>query len=312
MSRLSDIIDELRETSAEIARLETVIADNPQFESLQIDLMSIQKRQRRLEEEFRVITNEKQIDVVNYRLIPAAEARVPVLSLTSALETFQWVVSTIFDALKNGPKKRGRLDPAAAELSTFDFGYAGSGSLSVVLTIPNDRLIVGETLLDRSIAIFFEAANAENREQILELGRIAGVPSVRRLYEWSGSLVGHGVDAEIQWRRRDTIRSRFQVESPKLTRLREIIEETSETEETRVEVTGFLVGLDVDFQTFHIKITDAEDVQGKWSAEFVYNPDFVLQRRYHANLIKKSRTFYAYEKEETTWELMRLRPADQG
>jgi hypothetical protein len=306
MTRLFDIMDELRETQGELARLEDIVASHPQYESLRIDIMSVQKLQRRLEEEFRSLTNEKQIDVVNYRLITAEQERVPILALTSALESFQWAISTIFDALKNGPKKRGRVSADSMQQSEFDFAYAGSGSIAVVLSIPNDRLMFGETLIDRSVDAFFSATQAETRDQILEFAHEAGIPSVRRLYEWSGALAAHGVSADIQWRRQDQIRSRLSVEGPRLKRLREIIEEASETESERVELVGLLVGLDVDLKTFHIKVPNADDIVGTWSDEFQYDARYILQSRYTVRLIKKSKTYYAYEREEISWELTGL------
>jgi hypothetical protein len=307
MTRLLDIVDEMRETQAELVRLEEVLAENPQFESLQLDLMSLQKRQRRLEEEFHAVANERQLDILNYKLVPTQESRrVPVLALASALESLQWVISTVFDAFKNGPKKRGRISAESIALSQFDFAYAGSGSVSLVLSVPNERFLVGETIMDESIRAFFEAAQADTREQISEFARRAGIPSVRRLYEWSGSLAEHGVSADIQWRRREELRGRLSVQNPRLRRIREIIEESSDVETETVEITGALVGLDVDLHTFHLKVPNAPDIDGRWSDEFHYDPDIVLERRYRARLIKRSRTYYAYEREEITWELVSL------
>jgi len=94
-----------------------------------------------------------------------------------------------------------------------------------------------------------------------------------------------------------------------LQRLQEIIEEASEIDVERVNLTGTLVGLDVDLRTFHIKVPNAADIDGKWAEEFRYDPQFVLQNRYRAGLIKRSKTYYAYEKEDIDWELSALAPA---
>jgi hypothetical protein len=307
MSRVLDLFSEMRETEAELRRLEEVVAQHPQYESLALDLLSMQKRQSRLQEEFEKITNEKQIDVVNYRLQPGSNERVSLRAVTSTLDRFQAAISTTFDAVKNGVKQRGRLAPGIAELTSFDFGYSFAGSVGIVLTIPNDRLLLGESDLDRAVELFFAAASAQSRNQILEFAKSAGIPAVRRLYEWSEAHTINGVSADVQWRRKDEIRARVIVEPAALKRLEEVIKETSDITTEAVAVVGKLVGLDTALKSFHLEIPQTEDVKGDWSAEFVYSQDLALDEIYEANLLKKSIVYYAYEREDINWELLSIR-----
>lgn len=306
MSRVLDLFSEMREIEAELRRLEETVAAHPQYESLALDLMSMQKRQSRLQEEFEKITNEKQIDVVNYRLQPGSDERVSLRALTSTLDRFQAAISTTFDAVKNGIKQRGRLAPGITEQTSFDFGYSFSGSVGIVLTIPNDRLLLGESDLDMAVELFFAAARAQTREEILKFARSAGIPAVRRLYEWSEAHTFNGVSADVQWRRKDEIRARVTVEPATLKRLEEVIQETSDTTTEAVTVVGKLVGLDTALKSFHLEIPKTEDVRGDWSAEFVYSQDLALDEIYEASLLRNSIVYYAYDREDIKWELVSL------
>jgi hypothetical protein len=309
MSRILDLFSEMREIEAELRRLEEAVAQHPQYESLTLDLLSLQKRQNQLRQEFEEVTNEQQVDVVNHLLQPGSHAKVSLRALTSTLDRFQAAISTTLDAVKNGIKQRGRLAPGIAELSSFDFGYSFDGSVGIVLTIPNDRLLFGESDLDRAIELFFAAAKAESREQLLEFAKAAGIPAVRRLYEWSQAHTTNNVSADIQWRRKDAIRSRVTVEPPTLERLEEIIEETSDVSTEAVTVVGKLVGLDTALKTFHLESPGSEDVKGGWAEAFVYSRNFALDEIYKAELVKRSIVYYAYEREDTHWELVRLERA---
>lgn len=67
MSRLLDIFSELRETQSELSRIEQVIAQHPEFESLSLDLFSLEKRQRNLEAELRLVADQQQIESTTWR-----------------------------------------------------------------------------------------------------------------------------------------------------------------------------------------------------------------------------------------------------
>jgi hypothetical protein len=309
MSRLLDVFDELRETQAELGRLEATVAAHPEYESLTLDLFSIQKRQESLQAEFQKLASEKHVDIVSYKIIPNSSARVPLRAMTSTLDRFQAAVSTVYDAIKFGVKQKTKITAEVATQSGFDFAYTFSGSLGVVLTVPNERLLFGESELDRAVELFFSAAHAQRREQIVEFARTAGISSVRRLFEWSQAHSAYDTSADIQLRRDTEIRKELAVEVGDLSKLQEIIKETSDTEEIDVDISGSLVGLDTTLETFHIVVPGAdEDIQGSWSAEFQYDPDIKLKGRYQAKLLKKSTTYYAYEKDEIKWFLKKLRP----
>lgn len=308
MSRLLDIFSELRETQAELNRVEKVIADNPGFESLSLDLFSLEKRQRRLEEELRTVADQQQIDVLDYRLMPADEGRIPLRAVTSALNDFQAAISTIYDALKNGIKQRGRLSAEIIQKSSFDFGYTFAGSLGVVLTIPNDREMFEDTDLDRAVETFFAGTKLQSTEDIRRFSQQIGIPSVRKLHAWARAHADYGVSADIRWRRKEIVRAETTVDATVLLRLSETIEQTSDAVETAEIIDGILMGLDVDYRSFHLSVADAEDITGYWDENFAYDPEMKLRARYRARLRKKVTTHYAYDKADVSWVLVGLNP----
>lgn len=309
MSRIAEILDDLRENGAAIARLEANIAKNPDAKGLTLALDSLLKRRGLLEEQFEETTESNFVDIVNYRIIPENLERLPLRAVTGALDRFQAAISTIFDARKSGPKKRARLSADVVAQTGFDFGYTYAGSLGVVLSIPNERLLIGESDLDAAVEMFFSATKSKNREEIIQFAEEAGIPSVRRLYEWSIAHSNYGLSASVEWRRKDEIRSHFEIEPTALIKLQEVIEETSEIDEDVVEITGILVGLDTTLKTFHLVVPDADDIKGYWSEEYAYSPNHVLNARYVVNMAKRSVVYYAYEKEEVSWSLISLSPA---
>jgi hypothetical protein len=309
VTTIFDIFDELRDVSAELTKLEDLIINNPQYPSLELDRASLSKRRTTLEHELAVLSNQKHTDICTYRFIQDGNSRsYPLWALTTALREFQSVVTTAFDAIKTGVKKRARISADIAEQSSFDFGYVFTGSLGFVLTMPNERMLIGESEMDRAIGSVFEVMNADGPERIAELARVVGVPTIRRIYGWAESHVINDLSADIQWRRREELTSRIVKQPPQLKQLKEMIESTSEVEVEEVEVSGLLVGLDTDLRTFHMKFEKAEDIRGALAEEFAYDPTHSLNLPYTAHMVKSTTIHYAYEREETHWALVSLAP----
>lgn len=308
MTTLFAVLDELRDVSAELTRLEDIIGRNPQYPSLQLDRASLEKRQHTLELELAELSAQQHLDICSYRFIGDAKRRYPLSALTNALREFQSVVTTAYDAIKTGVKRRARISAEIAEESSFDFGYVFAGSLGFVLTMPNERMLIGESELDRAIATIFEVMDADRPQRIAELAKIVGVPTIRRIHGWAESHIANDLSADIQWRRREELRSRIIKQPPELKVLAEIIESTSEMETELLELHGLLVGLDTDLGTFHMKFEGADDIRGTLAEEFRYDPLYSLNVAYTASLIKSTIVHYAYESEETRWSLVGLEP----
>ncbi len=307
MSELLEIRNLIQETSATLEQVVRAIAREPQDWSLAMTAESLRQRHADLEKTFAALAHVNQLDVCNYRLIPAGDSN-SIASITAALGSFQNLVTTVFDAIKNGPKLRARPSAEVVAGSTLDFGYAYAGSLGFVLTMPNERLLIGETELDRAVRVIFEMAKAEDPKQLAAHVAAVGVAGIRRLYSWSNAHAEYGLSADIRWQRQEDERARVLVQTEELVRLREIIDQASEETAEAHTIIGELTGLDVSAgNSFRISVPGAEDITGKIAEAFNRARTYEIHGRYSASLIKRSKIFYSTEREEEWWELTELR-----
>jgi len=308
MTALLELRDKLQDTHATIEGLQRALADHPDDAALAFTVRSLESRQRVLEQAFLAEANADHLDVCNYRLIPEGST-CSVAAISRALGSFQDLVTVVFDAMKNGPKLRARPSAEIVAGSTLDFGYAYPGSLGFMLTMPNERLLVGESELDRAVVAIFEMAKAETPQQLATHVAEVGVASIRRLYAWSSSHAEYGLSAAIKWQRQADERASVTVQKEELARLREIIDEASEEKVEAHEIIGELTGLDVGAGNwFRLSVPGAEDVTGKIADTFNRSQSYEIHGRYSASVLKKSKIHYSTEREEEWWELNELRP----
>jgi hypothetical protein len=145
MPDLLDIQEKLQDTSAAIARAQRTLAQNLSIPSVAANLRSLEKRWNDLEHNFRAVADRIELDVCHYRLL--FEDRPTLIGLTSIWIDFQNLFSLVYDALKNGPKQRARLAPDVVSETSLGIAYSYPGSVGVVLTLNNERLLLGGTKL---------------------------------------------------------------------------------------------------------------------------------------------------------------------
>ncbi len=161
MSALLDIRDKLRDTHAAIARAEVELSVNRDDEGLGLMLESLVQRQRSLESAFLEAAYRDQVEVCSYRLIKEQDGNFPIAALGDTLKNFQTWLTTIFDAIRTGPKEKARPSADIIQQTTLDFGYGFAGSLGLVFTIPNERLLIGESDLDHAIDAMFRMLHSQ-------------------------------------------------------------------------------------------------------------------------------------------------------
>ncbi len=240
MPDILDLQEKLQDTTAAIAQLEHAVIENPDTPSLAANLRSLHKRREVLEALFLEMANQLEQDVCRYRLFVAG-TRPTISGLAQAWNTFQGAFSVIYDAIKNGPKLRGRVSGTAAEETALGFSYSFTGSVGIVMTMPNERLLLGETFLDQAIRTMFDLAGAHEHKQIREFAKTLGPAPVRAMYYWANSHVQHGMGAEIEWRREKELRARLLIQEPELARLTSVILQTSDETSEKLTYTGCCV-----------------------------------------------------------------------
>ena len=308
MSRLLDTVGKLQETQEAIKQVEEAIAKHPEMRSLAVNLRSLERRRRDLESVFERLTNESFLDVCSYRIFSEDdEGRITVPSLASALGDFQSLFSTVYDAIKNGARQRVVHRPEIAAATTFEYGYSFAGSVGFVLTLPNERLLLGDTDLDKTMGTIFDMARARESTEILDYARTLGAAPVRLLYNWATDHVEAGLGADINWQREEHIRSSLFIQVPELEILQQAIDQTSDEKREVFTVQGQLVGADVAGHRFHMKLEDGSEIRGQMSQYTSAERTVELPKRYVAQIEKTTTVKYSTGEEKIVYYLLTLK-----
>lgn len=311
MTRLLDIREKLQETHAALASVERVAAQSPGDLSLDLTVASLRQRQADLESAFAEAADREFVDVCKYRLISEDQDSYSLSMLTSALGSFQELVTIVYDAIKTGPKIRTRVSADIVEQSTFDFAYSYPGSLGFVLTMPNERLLIGESDLDQAISTVFEMSKSSTTKEVAEFAGDVGVAAIRRLYKWSRCHSAYNVSADIQWDRKEETRAKVLIQPVEMAKLVTIIEQTGEESEEEISVTGELLGLDVGSRNnFRLVFPESEDMTGSISVNFDRSKHYEIHGHYVAIIMRHTKIHYSIEKEEEKLELLSLSSID--
>jgi len=308
MNRVSEIQEKLLETNAAMAEVEKAIANDPKSLSLSAMMKSIEKRYQKLESDFMAAVDSLGIDVCAYRIF-GEEERPTLKALSSILGDFQTLVSTVYDAIKTTiPKVRARISAEVVAETEFRFGYTFPGSVGVVLTIPNQRLLIGESHLDESLQVISKMAKVHDSPEVLEYAKRLGPASVRALYRWAYDHAESGLGVDIEWRRQQVIRTRIFAQRPELQRLHQTIAMTSEERISELTVHADLVGVDVARRTFHVKLDTGEDIRGSLAKDIPISEKQTVElpKRYKAHIIKTEKIYYSTEEEVTSYNLLSL------
>jgi hypothetical protein len=309
MAELLEIITQLDDTEAAIARTEQEMARHPQERSLRLVLASLEKRQENLATQFAATAASRGIDVCTYRLFDQSSARPNLRTFANTLRDFQELVTTVYDALKHGPKERLRVGVESLANTSFGFAYSFSGSLGVVLTLPNEHMLF-TTDIDDAIETVFRIAHADRPAEVASFVERLGTAVVRIAYQWAQHHADAGVGADIQWRRADNLRASLLLQPQELAHLQAVIEQTSEVKDNTFTWVGVLLGGDVKTGAFHMSFEGAGDIKGRMADDL--DPEgLVLKERYRATIRKLTVTKLSTGQVEETNVLLAIEPLNK-
>jgi len=261
MSRLAQLQEQLQDTGAAIAQYERAIAANGS-PSLLAGLRSVQNRLKKLEADFLFEAAHVGVDVCSYRLFSDNVSRPAAAAIFHAIGDFQSLYSTVYDAIKNGPRKRSTPAPAVLEESTFRFGYCFSGSVGIVLTFDNQQLLL-ETALDQTMRSVFDLAKSKSTEEVLLSGQQLGPAAIKAMHQWAKDHIAVGLGADIEWLHGRESKGRLMLQLPELRQLAELLGEASEPMQDTVTYEGTLVGTETEAsRRFHFVTDDGREIRG--------------------------------------------------
>lgn len=307
MSRMLETEEKLRDTQAAIAHLESAIAEAGNSFALELMAGSLRKRRDVLEEQFLASTNEVGVDVCSYRLFGDGE-RPKVAGVASALLDFQTLFSVTVDAMKNGPKQTSKVAAEIISQTAFDFAYSFSGSVGIVFSVPNNRLLFGDADLDAGINVLFEMFKARTAADLSAFARHLGPAPIRLLYRWVSDHLAWGLGAEIEWRRGHEVRSTVLAQLPDFRRLRAELDAAGEERTEEIRLIGELVGADTHRKSFHMLFPGGGEVRGSFSDAIREDQTVELPHRYLATIRVTRQLKYSTDREEESYFLLRLEP----
>jgi hypothetical protein len=306
MPELLEIIEKLQDTQAALARVEESVAQNPNETSLILTFNSLRKRQQSLEEQFAEEASRQGIDVCSYRLFTGNNERPTLRAITATLSDFQAWFTQTYNAIKKGPRERDRVTSDVLSETSFEYGYSFTGSVGFVLTLPNEKLLIGETYLDSTMMMLSKMVRLESSEQVVAFKNELGLAPIRTMYRWASDHVASGLGAEIEWRREQTVRTSLLVQPPQLESLTKAIARTSEVVEREFEIEGMLVGHDSKYKTFHMEVEGMPDIKGKTLMEIDPEHPIISPAFYRARIRTETIIHYSTEKEDVSYFLLSL------
>jgi hypothetical protein len=310
MTDLLGLSEKLQDTVATLATMEAAYLKTRE-DGIREVLSTLQRRQAALEAQFADAADVQGAEVCRYRVIKS-EGAFPISVLADSLRAFQGWLTIMYDAVAHGPKARSRVSAEVAQQSTLNFGYAFPGSVGFVLTIPNDRLLIGETDLDRAVSEMFDMLRVTNSAELREYSRKVGIAPIRKMHEWVNAHAKSRLSVDIKWARGETPKSDIIFQAEEAAHLAQIVESTSDETVDRLTMVGVLAGGDLHSRSFHLSFPETkgvEDIRGYLTKDIVSLKDFVLGKRYIAEVVKNTITQYSTEQETTNWELAALKAA---
>lgn len=282
MSDVSFYLDQIRDTQHRIHVLEAYALDHPDDAVTNINLMSLSMRAKRLFQILDEVAEAQGVDICKYRFLPEGTENYPLVDVAASLDKFQRLISIIYDAVKNGPKDRASLSTDVRTATEFGFGHTFSGSLGVALTVPNPAQLFDHEL-DSTIERAFELARVEDAAALRNIVRLVGRAPVRKLYDWAKSSVDSGLAVDIRWKRGAEARFTHYASTSDMARILDIIDGTEDVQESKIEKSGRLVGLDIEKKSFHFKSGD-DDFSGSLSDGFAVSDQYVVPDSYVATI----------------------------
>jgi hypothetical protein len=232
-----------------------------------------------------------------------------VKGITAVLGTFQEVFTTVYNAIVNGPKQTSKVSAEIAVASSFGFAFTFPGSVGVMMTLPNDRLLVGETDLDQAMSKTLQLLTADDSDEIQELTRVVGVPAVRKAYEWAHVNSAAGFGADIVWRRGETGIMEVRVQAPEVAAVAMAMR--AAVAEEQVVLVGELMDVNMFDRTFQMSV-DGRTIHGQFDKAIRAGSPAELPKRYRAIMKISTRVVVGEGQEERTYFLVRLEPVDEA
>jgi len=305
MSDYASVVERTRKAFASVARLEAELARAPDDAGLQINLAAMNKLAKQSQQQLFALSETNHVEICNYRLVPEREENYGLPFVSQSLLSFQYLFTQIYDAFKNGPKPYATYGQDAFNESLMDLAYTYSGSLGVVLLAQSQKDFFSGNL-DKSIEALFQVIDIDSHDAVRDVAKTLGNAVVKRVHDWSQANIRGGFAADVRFNRSDGRHLGEMIERRRLENIVSIIQATSDEKTEERQVTGMLVGGDLQSGAFHFVVPNGDDYKGKIATEFSPDTEMTLGKSYRARLRETTKLTYATEKLTRTVHLVAL------
>jgi hypothetical protein len=311
MSKLQRLIDELNDATRVSSRLSAEIEAHPEDEILRVNLNSVAKRQADVAKRIDQYLAYTQNSLIEYRIERTKRGFYPAKAVGEALEKFQDLLTSVYDALVHGPKKRFRPALDTLEKTTLNFAGATSGSVRISLSAEDDRLLIGDTTMERALTLVERTLSAQTTDDLSLLASEVGIASISKAYDWAKSAAAYDLQTEITWGKGLEPESRLIIRADDAARVTQLIAHKSEDSTSRHILLCVLHGFDKQTSYFHVEtIDDRAHIKGDVAASV---PQVhTTGKIYRATLIRTTSILYATGEDKERWTLEELAPVDDN
>ncbi|MEX2316174.1 MAG: hypothetical protein WD669_03415 [Pirellulales bacterium] len=268
MSQLLDIRKRIEVAGQRILTLERAFRDHPNLPSIATNLEAAVRVQEKLQQQFEEVAAKAGYDICRYRTFDDYDRPV-VGAAFKSIADFQNLVSVVYAAMKYGLRERATIPDDVAKESTFDLGYLFTGSIGIVLTVRDQKMLFDNSLMDQSMETVFAMTRASTPQQVSEFADKLGPGPINALYKWVGDNATNGLGAEIDWRKGQEVQRSVVVQRQELVHLKRTIESTSSKRTKTITVVGMLTMADVSKNRFKIRPEGLPEIRGTVAVEAI-------------------------------------------
>lgn len=306
MNTLSDILTDLGDTDLTLGKLRALAGKEAGDEIAHVNMSALAKRRRDIERKLEAVLRVEQRDLVNYRVEREDGEVTPVAAVAGSILLFQEIVTAVFDAVRDEPRRHYEPSPENAALSAMTFAASPGDNRSIALTIPNDRLLAIRSDLDLVFELVFALFRLRSTNDFIRFAERTGVSSITKLHQWTGIVATHGLSTAITWQKTREASNGITISSREAAALRNIIESASEETIEDRDIEGRLVSLDEARSTFCLQVSADEQISGLLAYEFPRGKQWTTNVDLVAMLKRSTRVDFATGAETSRWTLKRL------
>jgi hypothetical protein len=305
MSAIVELQQRIQDTIARIAEYEKAAALPRAPQSLFFGIRSLEKLKTELERDFARIAKDEELEICKYRLLPQQGTRPAITAIANAWSGYQALFSAVYDALLNGPK--ARTSKRVEGQTQLGFAYTYSGSIGVVLTLPNRQLDYLTTRsLETAMQTIFEMAKSHNPEGLAAFKERLGIGPLSKLHHWTNAHTSFHAGAAIEWEISTGAKPELLVQIQEFEALKAALANFTEPTTATESFTGKLIGASLRRRTFEMLLDDGELIGGTFVDAITEKHEAALPHRYEVLLQTTTRMNPAIEKIEQKHVLLQI------